>query len=123
MLSAVSRRTPFEANIFRLAQAPYVIDAGTLRNQFKLHLFNKTNAAAEFTVTLETPATARLVFPLSHVALAPLRDQHVPFFVEMPEVGFTQNQPVVLQVTNTVTGDIRHITTMFLGPAISEKNQ
>jgi cytochrome c oxidase accessory protein FixG len=77
---ALSTFRPANLGVTRITGAPYIVDAGSVRNQFFVRLVNKRNEAARFTVTLagaargtqqiglngavEVPALGELVQPL-----------------------------------------------------------
>ncbi|MET0385905.1 MAG: cytochrome c oxidase accessory protein CcoG [Polyangiales bacterium] len=80
---ALSTRTPYEANVLRLRDAPpFVVDAGRVRNAFEIHVVNKRGRSAVF--ELRPSANDRLHYTVAmpHIALPELGGQRIPVFVD-----------------------------------------
>jgi cytochrome c oxidase accessory protein FixG len=83
--TAVSRRTPFEANLLRLSSMPpFVVDQGRVRNNFEVHLVNKTSKLTVFELRGAADAKLHYTVAMPRVELGELRDQRVPVFVDFP---------------------------------------
>jgi cytochrome c oxidase accessory protein FixG len=91
-------RKPFEANIVRLAGAPYTRSEGTIRNAFEFHLVNKD--AVEVSFDLEPAAIEGLtfMFPMQHIELPALGARRIPFFVTATQSQFAGDRPFVIHV-------------------------
>ncbi len=116
---STGERAPFEATLVRAPGAPFVVDeAGAVRNQFVLHLTNKSAAAAEFRVAAAAGA-AEVIAPRT-VALEPLGSVRVPLFLSVPKERY--RGPFVAAVTVSMARPgaaavVRSSDGRFLGPA------
>lgn len=113
---AATKRADFEANLLRLPGAPYVVENGTIRNAFSIHLVNKGGSSATFLIEPEPHAGATVVLPMKQVELGALASTNVPVFVTMPRDVFKGDFPVKLRVSREGGGDARAYTAPFLGP-------
>ncbi len=93
-------RTDFEATLSRLQGAPYIVESGTLRNAFDLHVVNKRAERQAFELRLEVPANAASIVPIARFEVAPMGDAHVPVFVTMPQTQFRGDGAVLVHVTH-----------------------
>jgi cytochrome c oxidase accessory protein FixG len=114
---AVRKRSPYEANVLRLAGAPpYVIDPTTKleRNSFELHLVNKRNVETTFHLSAEAPAGVEATFamPLETVTLASMAAMHAPVFVTARHGGWR----VKIHVTADGVPGERVVEAPVLGP-------
>jgi hypothetical protein len=83
---AVSQRTPFEANLLRLRDAPpFVVDNGRVRNAFEVHIVNKQGHDTVFELRGRTQGKLSFTIALPTLKLAELRDQRVPVFIEFAQ--------------------------------------
>ena len=116
---ATRTRTDFEVTASRLRGAPYTIDAGALQNAFDLHLVNKRGERQVFLVSVEAPAGADVVLPVSRVQVEPLADAHVPVFLTMPQALFHGDSPARFRVSREASGgrDVVLVPVKFLGAA------
>jgi cytochrome c oxidase accessory protein FixG len=89
---AMSQRTPFEANLLRLRDMPpFVVDRGSVRNAFEVHLVNKRTGTASFELRGVAAGQLRYTIAVPKIALGELRDQRIPVFVDYP-VGRHERQ-------------------------------
>ncbi|WP_373047730.1 4Fe-4S dicluster domain-containing protein [Vulgatibacter sp.] len=109
-------RKPFEANLLRVRGAPYVLEAGNIRNQYELHLVNKNAAETEFRIKVEVPAGAHVVLPRETVKLGSLQSFRLPIFVTMEEAAFTAPFEVEVEVTDGASTRHKEVEARFLGP-------
>ncbi|HEX7478075.1 MAG TPA: cytochrome c oxidase accessory protein CcoG [Polyangiales bacterium] len=80
---ALSRSTPFEANLLRLRDAPpFVVENGRVRNAFEVHVVNKRNHTTRFELRGGRERGLRYVIAMPRIALAALGDQRIPVFVD-----------------------------------------
>jgi polyferredoxin len=114
---AISQRHGFEANILRMAQSPYEVEKGLIRNQYIIHLVNKTPRKTILTILPDAQDGLILVLPIKNVELNSLEDRRVPIFAEMPESMYKQEFPLVFHVTDESTGEVIQKSTLFLGPS------
>lgn len=92
-------RQPIEANLVRLAGAPYTRENGKIRNAFEVHIVNKQSEEAAFHIAPVSLPNAEFILPITDVNLGSLASTRVPFFVTVDEAKFTGDQPVALRVT------------------------
>ncbi|MBK8170690.1 MAG: cytochrome c oxidase accessory protein CcoG [Sandaracinaceae bacterium] len=85
-----------EANLIRLAGAPYTIERGIVRNSYELHLVNKRNDTATF--ALEPSSEYTFVILKPRVVLQPLEDVRIPIFASLPEARARAHSVVRLRV-------------------------
>lgn len=113
---AFAHRPPFEANLIRQQGMPYVMDGVELRNQYLVHIVNKTPEAADFSVSLEVPMGAQALVPVPLVHLESLADQRVPVLVQMPASVYLGAPMVVARTVDRATGASVESHLRFLGP-------
>ncbi len=81
------QRAPFEARLIRAPGAPFVVDSdGTVRNQFVLHLVNKSAEARQF--QLASDGVVDLAAPGSEIVLRPLESIRLPIFLSVPRTSY-----------------------------------
>lgn len=97
-------RVPFEANIVRLAGAPYTREGGTIRNAFELHVVNKQGTTATFAVEGKPSADLDFVIPIATFELEPLASRRIPVFVTMAQAKFTADRPFSVRVRGHAGG-------------------
>jgi cytochrome c oxidase accessory protein FixG len=118
LVLSTGEREPFEAALVRAPGAPFVVDeGGSVRNQFVLHVVNKSGAPARFDIV--APGGFELVTPQASLELAPLESQRVPVFFVQPRSAF--HGPFATAVTVRMRrsdGDVRErrAEARFLGP-------
>ncbi len=78
-------REPFEANVLRLAGAPFVVEDGQVLNRVELHLINKLPARAGFTIRGE--GDLQYTQPADLYELDSLAERRVPIFVRAKDDG------------------------------------
>jgi cytochrome c oxidase accessory protein FixG len=108
-------RASFEANVLRVQGAPYVLEAGGVRNAYRVHLVNKTGKAATFHLASEGPDGMAFTVPLADVRLDSLDSTEAPVFATVPREKYRGPSTVRFVVT-AEGGEKRTITAPFLGP-------
>jgi cytochrome c oxidase accessory protein FixG len=82
---AVSQRTPYEANLLRLRDMPlFVVDHGSVRNAFEVHLVNKRSGTATFELRGVALGQLRYTIAFPKLTIGELRDRRIPVFVDYP---------------------------------------
>ncbi len=86
---ALSTVRPFNFGVTRMVGAPYIVDGGTVRNQFLVRLVNKRNAPVDFEVTLqaEEPGVRHTGFETT-VRVAPLQEIVQPFILQQERKAY-----------------------------------
>lgn len=112
------RRRPFEATLIRQVGAPYVVDAGSYRNQYLVHVVNKTPRPSTFELRVVLPPAtgATAVVPIPAVALPSLGDQRVPVTVSVPQAAYDGGFEVTVETRDTATGAVVTSRLAFIGP-------
>jgi polyferredoxin len=82
----VRTRVPFEANLLRLSNVPYLLeqDGARVRNALELHLINKRGEAHTFHVRGVEGGGLDYVIGMPSVELGSLESLRVPVFVSAP---------------------------------------
>ena len=111
------RRVPFEANLLRFQGTPYLLEAGTVRNQFELHLVNKNPDEATFTLRVDSPVPAQVVVPQAEVRLASLESFRVPLFITVQQGRVPVPFVFTVEVADSASGEVKRMEARFLGPA------
>jgi cytochrome c oxidase accessory protein FixG len=112
----LARRATFEANLLRFQGAPYVLDSGTVRNQFELHLVNKNPGETTFRLRVVSPVPAQVVVPQQEVTLGSLEHFRVPLFVTVDAASRPWPFELTVEVTDSASGEVKRIQARFLGP-------
>jgi cytochrome c oxidase accessory protein FixG len=109
-------RTSFDANVLRVQGPPYVLDGESIRNTYRIHLFNKEGDATTFHIE---PVASRGVqfFPSTATAvrLGSLDSTYVPFAAVMSRGDYTGEVELHVVVRDDV-GTSRTVAAPFLGP-------
>ncbi|MFY0522306.1 cytochrome c oxidase accessory protein CcoG [Archangium gephyra] len=112
---SLARRTPFEANLLRLQGTTYVLEGGTVRNQFDLHLVNKNPTESTFSLRVDSPVEASVVVPQREVKLSSLEGFRVPLFLTL-ERGQARPFTFYVEVTDEASGQVKRLEAHFLAP-------
>lgn len=115
-LVVFTSRQNFEANILRAQGSPYVLLDQKIRNQFNLHIFNKSEQEVTFSIEPQDYSGVTYILPLKQVRLGSLTDKMVPLFVEMLQSDFKGQFTIQIKVTNQRTGKSSFEEVQFLGP-------
>ena len=112
---AFQRHTPFEANLLRLPGAPYVVEGEVVRNSLEIHLLNKVDREALFTLELPEEGV-EVVTPSTEITLPAMGSRRVPLFVRFPRTG---EAPPRLRVVVRMQGveEPRVVEAPLLAPA------
>ena len=94
---AIRSRSGFEANLIRPPGAPYVIEGGVIRNQFRVHVVNKDSARQTFSFAAESPEFT-FELPAAPVTLEPLEGTTIEFVVRQPVEAYAGDKPFRLRV-------------------------
>ncbi|WP_164021344.1 cytochrome c oxidase accessory protein CcoG [Pyxidicoccus trucidator] len=116
VLSLVGR-VPFEANLLRFQGTPYLVENGTVRNQFELHLVNKNPGETTFSIRVDSPVPAQVVVPQTEVRLASLESFRVPLFITVPLDRGSGPFVFTVEVADSASGEVKRMEARFLGPA------
>jgi cytochrome c oxidase accessory protein FixG len=114
-VSAAGRK-PFEATLIRQTGAPYMLEDGYYRNQYTIHLVNKTPQRGSFSLRVIVPEGAEATLPIPSVELDSLDSQRLPLIVRIPEGLYSGGFPVVVESRDESSGKIVRSELSFLGP-------
>ncbi len=113
---AFAGHDPFEANVLRVAGAPYILDEGNVRNAFNVHLVNKRSDATTFEIIPEPSPGATFIIPLAKITLEPLGSANAPIFVTVAKANYHGEFPVHVAVRAN-GAPARALILPFLGPS------
>lgn len=110
-------RVPFEASLLRAPGAPFVVDGDVVRDQFTLHLVNKSGGVQRMHLS-PSGGDAEFTLPQSDIELQAAESLRVPLFVSVPRARFHGSFAVAVAVE--VSGERaahRRVEARFLGPS------
>lgn len=116
-LVATVARQPFEANPLRVRGAPYLIENGSIRNQFELHLVNKNPVDSELSVEVRAPIPLDVTLARTSVTLEPLGHFRLPVFLVVKHSDWKGPFEVTFHITDSASKTERDVKARFLGPA------
>jgi len=119
VLFAVTKRTPFEANLLRARGSAYAIEGERVHNVFDLHLTNKQPDRRVFRIEVVGPEGAEVIVAMREVPLESLGDMRVPVHVYVPKAIWKAGLRCELSVKcEDPSGEIvRLATAPLLGPS------
>ena len=87
---ATTTREGFEANLIRVQGLPYVLENGSIRNQFELHLVNKRYVPATFHLAVGAAVAVRVALPVEHVTLEPQAHYRLPVVIFVKDADYSK---------------------------------
>jgi hypothetical protein len=109
-------RDPFSANILRAQGSPYILIDDTIRNQYLLHLFNKTSNESVFTIKPIQNEKMKFILPIKQKKLGSLKDSNIPVFVEIKKEDYNLGEIVQLEIIDETSKEKVITKIQFLGP-------
>lgn len=110
---SVRTREPFEANLLRLAAAPFVLDSeARVRNALELHLVNKRSERVRFTIRGAVEQGTEYLIPATTIELGSLAERRLPVFVSAPN----DRQPRDIELTIDDGREQRIVHAPFIAP-------
>lgn len=111
----LSSRQSFEANLLRLNDRPYTLDAGQIRNAFEIHLINKSGKEKRYSISVESDQKQlKSIMPFKSITLKKHEDKRIPLFLVLSEENFTQEFQVNVKIK--VDESEKRVPIKFLGP-------
>lgn len=118
LVAVTVSRTPFEANLLRVRGAPYVLEAGKVRNQYELHLVNKNPEPTTFRVSVEADdVPIEVTIAAREVRVESLDHFRLPVFVSVKDSDYRGPFEIEIEVHDSASKQEREIKGRFLGPA------
>ena len=117
-LLSIGSRESFHANALRARGMPYVIEGDRIRNLVSLHIQNKDDHPNTYLIALKDSEGRDLdmIIPQSTLRLDGLQDGNAPIFMYLAKQDFTGPFPIVLSVTDSLTGNFIDLSITFRGP-------
>jgi len=109
-------RTAFEANLLRAGGTPYVLDQGTIRDQFELHLINKHPEPADFELAVHAPDGAEVVVAQDKFHLDSMQSVRAPIFVSVDKGKWKGPFAFEVELKDRTDGRTRENIGRFIGP-------
>ncbi|MEO6243856.1 MAG: cytochrome c oxidase accessory protein CcoG [Opitutaceae bacterium] len=114
---SLSTLRPASLGVTRMIGAPYVIDAGTVRNQFLVRLVNKRNAPVRFSLAISgAPAGVRVVGFDDQVEVGPLGELVHPLVLQQARADYGGPFHFVVTVRDGAEKSLLTRAVEFLGP-------
>lgn len=114
---ALSTVRPANFGVTRITGAPYIVDAGAVRNQFFVRLVNKRNAPARFLLHLAHAPDDLLASGLGDVIeVAPMAEVLHPLILQQPRARYTGPFNFEIGVRDEAGTFHLERTVEFLGP-------
>jgi cytochrome c oxidase accessory protein FixG len=117
---AFRKHVDFEANLLRQPGLPYVMEGGTVRNSFTIHVVNKRSGPEAFTIEPEPMPGVTFVVPLGRVELASFASATAPVFVSIDGREPRADFPITVRIRRVGADDPKSTITVkapFLGPS------
>ena len=118
--TAFRSRRPFEANLLRASTAPYVVEAGRVRNSMVLHLINKYPETQTFRIEGKVPGVpgAESLLAQQRISLGPLQSQQIPWIVRVPSAKALQVSSLELVIVpeGRERDEVQRVHAPFLAP-------
>lgn len=117
------QREIFEVNLLRAqSAAPYQIVDGYVRNQYILHLVNKSNSKTTFYISSDQKQNQlTAILPLSEITLESLADKRIPIFVNLPRENYHRNFSFSIIVKNSANQNQQTAVAPFIGPNVTSE--
>ena len=110
------RQVPFEANLVRGANTPYILDGDTVRNHFLLHLINKGPSATVLEVSAQAQSPIQVIIPQQSVAMEAMGSIQLPVMISLPRAASRPGLSVRMHVHEPKSGSTRELTVPVNGP-------
>ena len=112
----MSQRKAFEANVLRLAGVPWVLEGTSVRNQFEVHLVNKSPHPAQLRVAVTSPVPAEIRIAEAEVTLKSFEDRRVQVVVTIEKAALRPGLALQVTVDDLTSGGQRVKGLSFLFP-------
>lgn len=112
----LSQRTSFEANLIRLMGSPYILESGNIRNQFEIHMMNKSIKPRKFLIQIQSSQPTTIILPISEVEMESRADKHIPWMALVPQNQFQGSFDLSVTIQDVITHELLQRKVQFLGP-------
>ena len=117
MTFGLSTLSPITVSCTRMPGVPYVLDQGSVRNEFLIRIFNKRNQPQHFTVTVTGSAPGLAATGTeTGVEVAALGEEMRPIIVVVPRDQVRGSFPLEIKITAPNGRDVVKKTVSFVGP-------
>lgn len=113
---ALTTVKPASFGVTRMTGAPYIVDAGSVRNQFLVRLVNKRARPAVFTVTIAAPAGTHQIGFDRAIEVAALGEVVQPLILQAPRPMYTGPFRFIVRVRDNAQSFQVERAVEFLGP-------
>lgn len=112
---AASRIQPAVVTVFRMQGLPFFVDEAGIRNQFVIHVINKTTEPVSYAVTADA-GRPDVALAVAALRVEPNAETSTPLVLSVPRAGWTGRFPVTVTVRSE-DGSAEIVRTVeFLGP-------
>ena len=121
---ALRQHAPFEANLLRMRGAPYVVERGedasgdVVRNQLEIHLINKTDAEARFSIEVLGADGAEVTVAEPQLTIEALGSRRVSVIAREPRPEVERGEVLRLRVRMEGEETPRELEAPLLGPVL-----
>lgn len=112
----MSGNDAFEANLLRVQGAPYTLSDDAVENRVRVHVVNKRPGEATFTIRAAEGAEGMVFLPQASVTLDTFVGHDLPVVIKVPLERYKAGMQVVLEVTDSVSGEVDRVEVDILGP-------
>ena len=114
---SVSRYRPATVSVIRMVGSPYLVEAGTVRNQFTLRVINKLHTPVHYRVEiLGGPPSLRILGIDGGVTLPAYAEQTEPLVLMLPREAAHGEMPLKLRLVDDAGNLVLESAFPFLGP-------
>lgn len=107
-------RQPLMASVLRFPGLPYVLRDETVRNQWYVHVVNKTDAALAVHLDVVAPADHHVIEPTPDTTIEPRGERRLPIFVDVAREHFHAGNRVTIRIQSNEARIEQHAD--ILGP-------
>ncbi len=115
-VASVVLRAPFEATVIRPVGVPWVLEGDRVRNQFDVHLVNKSAVPHTYQLAVESPVGIEARFDPGPLALASLGHARVPVLLLANRRGLDLARALTLVVRESESGRETRTPIRLLAP-------
>jgi cytochrome c oxidase accessory protein FixG len=115
-VAALVARAPFEAVVVRQPGVPWVIDGTRVRNQFDVHVTNKSGAPAHYRLAVQSPVAADVRLGQTTFDLVAFGDARIPLVIAVDASDAKPSLRFTLDARDDTAGTARGQSIQFIAP-------